>query len=85
MSSNQDEAYLLRNRDQAETERYVLSLRQVFSCYIVSSFPCQGANQPHRLNFQHDVLKKIMGSRIAHPQLPLEKIQSVADIATGTA
>ncbi|KAJ9320899.1 hypothetical protein DTO027B5_3522 [Paecilomyces variotii] len=58
MSSNQDEAYLLRNRDQAETER---------------------------LNFQHDVLKKIMGSRIAHPQLPLEKIQSVADIATGTA
>ncbi|KAL1850612.1 hypothetical protein Plec18167_007902 [Paecilomyces lecythidis] len=58
MSSSQEEVYLLRNRNQAETER---------------------------LNFQHNVLKKIMGDLIAHPQVPLEKIHSVADIATGTA
>ncbi|GAD97278.1 predicted protein [Paecilomyces variotii No. 5] len=58
MSSSQDEVYLLRNRNQTETER---------------------------LNFQHNVLKRIMGNRVAHPQVPLEKIHSVADIATGTA
>lgn len=73
-----EEVYLL-DRNSKEADRYAES------CFYLK--PDQGsiANVDilHRLNGQHAFLVDLVGSPL-HPSIPIEGIQAVADIATGT-
>ncbi|KAL3478738.1 hypothetical protein BJX99DRAFT_269006 [Aspergillus californicus] len=42
------------------------------------------AEESARLNNQHDFLLKVSGNDLIHPSIPIDSIESIADIATGT-
>jgi hypothetical protein len=78
MATERDDDLYLLNRDAEETERHVLS-RSSLTEHLTD------INSVHsRLNKQHQYLTALSNGHLLHPSIPIENIESVADIATGT-